>query len=511
MKKLLALIAFSFCLSFAQAEEFKKIVIGPFGGLNNRDNPIAIPATNSQDLLNVDVTSGGKSIRKRPGYATAFALTPSTSPVHNAYLFYDSSGNDVVLIFNERRITSSVSGGSITVIYSTATNEAVYDCADYLGSAYCVNSARDALFKTQGTLVAPVVITSTGTMVAACPTRLAMAGFTGSLASSIGFSAETDFASWTPGNLGPSAAQIPINAPGSRITHIAYAFGRLMWFKESSFGYIILGNQPAQTDWVIKTVSNNIGTLDNTSTVDPDGNLYFRGQDKRIYKYDGNATVELSSEIIATITNSTQTATEQAYSTFFDNKLLISIALGSSQPTNNRVLVYDFLSQSWTIYDLKANGFYVRNNVLHFGSATGANVYRFGSDTNGNPYTNDDGAAISAFWISKDFFGGNPFNSLSLSNISAIAAKSVVPSTATIGITATNTRSGIVNSAVSFYTYPQSGANKNTVILNKNLNPASLSDIRNFSIQILNVSSGQTFEVFSIQVALTEKPWAPTP
>src|ERR1051325_8404742 len=89
------------------AEDWSTIVIGPFGGLNNRDNPIAIPANQAQEILNMDITDGGKSIRKREGFSNFATLTVSTAPVHGTYLFYDSSGNDVVLAFNERRISAS--------------------------------------------------------------------------------------------------------------------------------------------------------------------------------------------------------------------------------------------------------------------------------------------------------------------------------------------------------------------------------------------------------------------
>lgn len=140
-------------------------------------------------------------------------------------------------------------------------------------------------------------------MVAACTTRLAMAGFS-DRPSGIDFSADSDFTTWGTGSLGTSAVQLTINAPGAKITLIAYAFGRLMWFKNSSFGFILIGNQPLQTDWVIRTVSYDVGTNDN-SFVYREGILYFRGQDGHIYAFDGSSYQRASRDIAGTI------ATEQ--------------------------------------------------------------------------------------------------------------------------------------------------------------------------------------------------------
>ncbi len=271
--------------------------IGPFGGLNDRDNSFTIPADHAQAILNVNITEKGKSVEKRKGFGAAFTLSNSTAPVHGDYFFYNSTGSDIALFFNDRNASASINGQQSATIYSTATVNSIWQCSDYLGYAYCVNSNRDGLFKTAGLNLGTISVTSTGTMVASAPTRLAMAGFS-SAPSRIDFSAETDFATWGTGSLGTSAVQLTVNSPGSRITHIVYAFGRLMWFKENSFGYILIGNQPSQTDWVIKTISNSIGTLDNSSTFEPnDGLLYFRGQDAHIYTTDGYTVNKISRDI----------------------------------------------------------------------------------------------------------------------------------------------------------------------------------------------------------------------
>lgn len=292
-----SLILSSICFA---GEDWQAQIIGPFSGLNNRDNSYAIPAQNAQDLLNVNITPGGKSVFKRKGYGLSSTLSVTTSPVHGIYSFFDSLGNDVSLFFNDSYLSSSVSGANPSTIFSNGPNGATYQCTDNLGYAYCANTSRTSLIKTDGSTSSSISgFVSTGTMVATCVTRLAMAGFL-DRPSAIDFSADSDFTTWGTGSLGSSAVQLTISAPGSRITHIVYAFGRLMWFKDSSFGYVIIGNQPFQTDWVIRTVSFDVGTNDNTS-VFREGILYFRGQDGHIYAFDGSNYQRLSREISGTI------------------------------------------------------------------------------------------------------------------------------------------------------------------------------------------------------------------
>lgn len=274
--------------------------IGPFGGLNDADNSLIIPSNMAQSLLNVDVTPGGKSIKKRKGYAQSFATLFTTSPVHGTYSFYDASGNDVVLAFNDKYLTASVAGGTATSIMSTATVAQTWQCVDSQGFAYCAGTSRQWVLKTQGTTWSQLAgWTSTGTIVAVTPERLVLGGFSGTNSNTFIYSEANDFSTFTVGTAATDPISFTITTPGSRITHLVYAHKKIYWFKESSFGYILEGAE--HTDWQIKAVSLDIGTLDNTSTQDTDGNLYFRGQDGHIYVTDGGSVTKLSKDIETTI------------------------------------------------------------------------------------------------------------------------------------------------------------------------------------------------------------------
>lgn len=259
-----------------------------------------MPSTAAQDLLNVDITPGGKSVKKREGFGLDVTLNSATSTAHNLYTFYDTSGNQVRLAFNDRNVNSSVNGAAWTVVLTTGiTVGATWDCTDYLGQAYCVSTAFDCPIITNGTSAGTSCNASipAGTCVASTGDRLLVGG-TSANPSRISFSQSTVFTNFTLGTQNSSPSFEDIFAPGSKITHLAYHYGRWLWWKDQSFGYMI---GTGQLDLQIITVSNTIGTLDNTDVFDQ-GLTYFRGTDNQIYIYDGsNLTRTFSTDIAPTL------------------------------------------------------------------------------------------------------------------------------------------------------------------------------------------------------------------
>lgn len=300
MKKSLLFLSAFLLLGSLKAEDILYNAIAPFGGLNNSDSPLVIPANKAQDLLNVDVSPGGKSILKRKGYALFSNLTITTSAVHGIHNFFDSSGNSVDLYFHDQYISASVGGSAVSVLSSTASEAATWQCVDSQGFAYCNNTGRTSLLKTNGVTFSNITtVNSTGTMVAITPERLATAGFA-EATNRIDVSKANDFTYWVIGSQATDAAQFTIVSPGSRLTHIVYAFGRIIWFKDSSFGFLYIGGEAAQADWEVKIIDPQVGTLDNTS-VYREGMLYFRGQDGHIYAYDGSSLTKLTRDLEGTI------------------------------------------------------------------------------------------------------------------------------------------------------------------------------------------------------------------
>lgn len=342
----------------------------------------------AQDLLNVEVTPGGKSVRKRKGLGLAYTLPISTSPVHGIYSFYDSSGNDVSLFFNDSYLTSSVSGGSLTTLFSTGTYNATYQCTDSLGFAYCANTARTPIMKTDGATAVPLSVSSTGTMVTATTQRLATAGFA-STPSQINFSGANDFTNWTLGGLNTSPYNETINAPGSRITHITYACNGLMWFKEVSFGIILNPDDALNAQTVI--LAPEIGTLDNTSVQYP-GGLQFRSKDGHIYNFDCAGIAQLTQDISDTVD-----ASGSRLSNSWNQTSQSDWQSGASVPTAN-------LSTSLSAGDVIPSSF----SISEYSSATG-----WGSGTSSNMAV---GTSSISLTVANANITNNSFESGSIDN-----------------------------------------------------------------------------------------------
>jgi len=281
----------------------------PFGTLNDSDNPLVLQGNMAQDLLNVDISPGGLSIIKREGYSLQHDLTITTSPVHGIYNFFDSNGNEVQLYFNDGYVSASVGGTYPDVLLSTQTLDATWQCTDGEGYAYCVTNGRNGLLKTNGVSYSWIIPVATGTMVTMSQTRMAMAGFS-DYPNRVDFSGSVDFTDWVLGTEDYDPINFTIVAPGAKITHLTYAFGKFIWFKENSFGFILEGD--TLDDWMIRTISPNVGTVDNTS-VYYNGILYFRGNDSHIYAYDGS-NLTVTSKDISTLVDSAQSKLSNSWS-----------------------------------------------------------------------------------------------------------------------------------------------------------------------------------------------------
>lgn len=275
------------------------LVINSFSGLNTTDNPATLAEGESQDLLNVNIEAGGKSVKKREGYGLYknLPVNTSTTPVRGGYHFQDSNGNDIQLWGNDSKITAIV-GGATPVVVATMTTGSTLQCTDSQGNAYCFTSSRDTRVitngSTSGTSYSSTV--ASGTMAAFTPTRLVVAGISGS-PNTLYFSRANAFNNFTIGTAEADAWTETIASPGSRITHIRYACGKLLWWKDQSFGWLI---SETQNDVTVNIIQGDIGTLDNSSAY-YNNMVWFRGQDNHIYQYDCANLTRLSSSITPTV------------------------------------------------------------------------------------------------------------------------------------------------------------------------------------------------------------------
>jgi hypothetical protein len=371
----LGLIVALLATRFAFAND---IVVDNFsGGLDTLDSPAAIQSNFAQDLLNVNIQPGGSAVYKRDGYALYQVLPGgNTQGVHGGFHFQQSGGNDVQIWGSSTTLYASVADASFVAI-ATGTLGATWQCADSQGNAYCFSSSNDSPVETDGTRANTFYVSSgvpLGTMATFTPLQLVVAGVSGN-ANTIYISGQLQFTNFAAGILPSSPFTEPIASPGSRITHLAYYFGRLFWWKDQSFGYATF---TGQNDWQLTIVSNQIGTLDNSdafwnssgfdagtmfsgtqqanANASP-GGIYFRGQDNHLYVYDGYYLTRLSRIISPTVSSSSRrkanswtitTASDfgtgsyssTTYSTTFNG---VVITTSNVNPTDN-----SFESNLWT-------------------------------------------------------------------------------------------------------------------------------------------------------------------
>jgi len=261
------------------------------GGINANNNPLTINNDTAQDLLNVDVTPGGLSVKKRDGYGLYKALS-TTQAMHGGFHAFDSTGNDYQIWGSSRSLFSIVADGTPTTLVSSATLNSTWDCADTQGYTYCVNSNRDMYLRTDG-VTKSWYTSPLGTMVEVTPDRVVVAGVSGT-PNTLYVSQSNTFTNFVTGVNDTDAFTEVIASQGSKLTHIRWACGKLLWWKDQSFGYFDFDNQYTAQ---VKTVSDTIGTFDNTSAVDPGGRVWFRGQDGHTWVYDCSSLSKESVDI----------------------------------------------------------------------------------------------------------------------------------------------------------------------------------------------------------------------
>lgn len=363
MKKFLLLASLIPALSFCDQVESTA-----FKGLNNNENSVIIDPAYAQDLLNVDVTPGGKSFKKRSGYGVYKALSTSKA-THGGFHSFDSTGNDVQIWGSSTSLYGIVADGTPLQLVSSATLASTWDCTDTQGSSYCVDSNRDAYIKTNGTTMTWFT-TPLGTMVESTPDRVIVAGVSGT-PNTLYVSQSNTFTNFTTGVNATDAFTEVIASPGSKLTHIRWGCGKVLWWKDQSFGYFDFEDQYQAS---IKTVSDTIGTFDNTSAIDPGGSVWFRGQDGHTWKYDCSIltkeTIDITPDIQAAgkrVSNSWTQATQADFQT------------GASTPTANLsftispgdVIVSSFgATESILLASMTYNSQNVNNNSFESGGST---------------------------------------------------------------------------------------------------------------------------------------------
>lgn len=175
------------------------------------------------------------------------------------------------------------------------------------------------------------------------------------------------------------------------------------------------------------------------------------------------------------------------------NAVYWSAAITNSA-TANRVLKYDLNLNEWYPFGINAGVIYRNQNGIYFGESTGGYWDQYGS------VTSDNGAAINAYWVSKDFGNqNNPFLDNNYNRISLVT-KNQVTGSMTVAYTTSN------NATTSYSVSLSTTSGVTYVHSNKNLAPMS-------PYQFMNINLGNNsttgFEVDALQLDYSSWPWAP--
>lgn len=319
-----------------------QVALSEFGYLNSNTNSTIIDQKEAQDLLNVNVSPGGKSVLKRQGYGLYKTVFSPSAGLHGGFHAYDGTGNDVQIWASSTSVKGIVADGTPNTIVSSMTVGSTIDCADTQGSIYCVDSNRDFYIRTNGTSLTQWYTSPLGIMVESTPDRVVVAGVSGS-PNTLFVSKSNEFTTFTTGVNNTDAFNEVIAAPGSKLTHIRWGCQKLLWWKDQSFGYFDFDDQYAAQ---VKIVSDNIGSFDNTSAIDPGGNVWFRGQDGHTWKYDCSGLEKMTVDITPQIQSSgRRTSNSFTQTSQSDWQLGLSSATGSLSTT---ISAGDVVASSFT-------------------------------------------------------------------------------------------------------------------------------------------------------------------
>lgn len=331
------------------------------GGLNDTAGALGVANNESTGLQNIDFNKFG-SIVKRNGFTalntTAVAGSPTTSDgIH--WFEYDSSGTTTrlaMMVTAAKLWKMDDLDGTWDDITGTLTITAGNHCdfENFLNEVYITNG-NDAPFKWTGsgdgaTFTVPTGLTK-AKYVKQFNNYLFLANVTvsgTSHPSRLYYSAYKDTATW------PSTNFIEVaKNDGQEITGIRVLSDRLVVFKTRSI-YNVYFTGDFDIPFILPgggKSNSPVGASSHFSIQEVENGLVFLSYDG-FYYYDGNNAFRISTKITNTILNNMNTTRlNQAVSLVQKNKQRYWCSLpATSQTNNNRILVWDYFNNAWSVY-----------------------------------------------------------------------------------------------------------------------------------------------------------------
>lgn len=378
------------------------------GGLNTTAGPMSLKDNESPDLQNVDFNKFG-SIVMRNGYAalntSAITNTPNSDGMK--WFEFDSAGTTTRKLVN-------IADGKLYKMDDldgtwddetnglTITADNLCDFEVFLDTLYVVNG-QDTPFEWDGTASSA----TTSTLPSGVTKPKYVASFNNYLfyanvvvssvvnSSRIYWSDLKDTSTWR------STSFIDIaKDDGQTITGLKVLADRLIIFKERSI-YSLFFTGEADIPFILPgggKTNSDAGCVSFRTIQEVENGLVFLSSDG-FYFFDGNNSFRISDKITSTITNDmapTQFMNATAVNQRNKNRYWCALT-SSGQATNNRVLVWDYFNNAWTIYV----GLNISSMDIAYVSGTEERVY-FG-DYGGFVYRADSGTSDNPANVSTKF------------------------------------------------------------------------------------------------------------
>lgn len=220
-------------------------------------------------------------------------------------------------------------------------------------------------------------------------------------------------ASGGPDNFAFSTTRVPgegglhdfVDKYGGPITSLYFKDGTLLVFKRHAIMTYTLQQEDVSTNEfpVEKALIQglDVGSICHGATTGAYNDVFFVSKKggirslRRTIETGGQQifdSIDMTKEIKPTIQN--YDFSESA-GIFFDQKFLLACKNTSAAASNNRVLVYDYVTGGWSIWFMSVNCWFIFDGQLRFGASSGLNCYTMFSG-----YEDTTGIPIEAFWRS---------------------------------------------------------------------------------------------------------------
>jgi len=205
---------------------------------------------------------------------------------------------------------------------------------------------------------------------------------------------------------------------GDQITFIKTFLGLLTVGKENTIQKFYTDGASPAADWSVSNVFSNIGCKAMYSAQDTPIGIIYLGSDG-LYKFNGQYSTLLSDAVAPEIKDILESNRGNVWAQYHKSTYYLSYpSKKTGVSTNNRILLYDLISNAYSIDILNANCFAAFNSgtdwdTLYYGSSTNGNVYNYTSQTYElvhNKHSDFSGTFTNARYIPTGVAGGDENN-----------------------------------------------------------------------------------------------------